>query len=97
MDNLIPLTQRPMSHRMNEIKPEHCYTKQEVDDLIEKAIEDAIRKHNRNASLISMCLGLVFIALFAEGFFRVIGMIPPFMGIDVSLIKDIVEKVKEAL
>jgi hypothetical protein len=86
-----------MSHRMNEIKPEHCYTKQEVDDLIEKAIEDAIRKHNRNASLISMCLGLVFIALFAEGFFRVIGMIPPFMGIDVSLMKDIVEKVKEAL
>tara|TARA_Y100000052_G_scaffold373_1_gene402 strand:+ start:116 stop:364 length:249 start_codon:yes stop_codon:yes gene_type:complete len=82
---------------MNEIKPEHCYTKQEVDDLIEKAIEDAIRKHNRNASLISMCLGLVFIALFAEGFFRVIGMIPPFMGIDVSLMKDIVEKVKEAL
>ena len=82
---------------MNEIKPEHCYTKQEVDDLIEKAIEDAIRKHNRNASLISMCLGIVFIALFAEGFFRVIGMIPPFMGIDVSLIKDIVEKVKEAL
>ena len=86
-----------MSHRMNEIKPEHCYTKQEVDDLIEKAIEDAIRKHNRNASLISMCLGIVFIALFAEGFFRVIGMIPPFMGIDVSLMKDIVEKVKEAL
>ena len=86
-----------MSHRMNEIKPEHCYTKQEVDDLIEKAIEDAIRKHNRNASLISMCLGVVFIALFAEGFFRVIGMIPPFMGIDVSLMKDIVEKVKEAL
>tara|TARA_R100001510_G_C7620956_1_gene181881 strand:- start:422 stop:670 length:249 start_codon:yes stop_codon:yes gene_type:complete len=82
---------------MNEIKPEHCYTKQEVDRLIEKAIEDAIRKHNRNASLISMCLGIIFIALFAEGFFRVIGMIPPFMGIDVSLIKDIVEKVKEAL
>jgi hypothetical protein len=44
-----------------------------------------------------MCLGIIFIALFAEGFFRVIGMIPPFMGIDVSLIKDIVEKVKEAL
>ena len=86
-----------MSYRMNEIKPEHCYTKQEVDRLIEKAIEDAIRKHNRNASLISMCLGIIFIALFAEGFFRVIGMIPPFMGIDVSLIKDIVEKVKEAL
>jgi|TARA_B100000900_G_scaffold344093_1_gene308086 hypothetical protein len=82
---------------MNEIKPEHCYTKQEVDRLIEKAIEDAIRKHNRNASLISMCLGIIFIALFAEGFFRVIGMIPPFMGIDVSLIKDIVEKVREAL
>jgi len=80
---------------MNELKPEHCYTKEEVDKLIEKAIDDAIRKHNRNAATISMILGIIFLALFAEGFFRVMGMIPPFLGIDASVIQDIVDRVKE--
>jgi len=84
-----------MAHRMNELKPEHCYTKEEVDKLIEKAIDDAIRKHNRNAATISMILGIIFLALFAEGFFRVMGMIPPFLGIDASVIQDIVDRVKE--
>ncbi len=84
-----------MAHRMHELKPEHCYTKQEVDELIKTAIEDAIRKHNRNAATISMILGIIFLALFAEGFFRVMGMIPPFLGIDASVIGDIVEKVKQ--
>ena len=37
----------------------------------------------------------VFLALFAEGFFRVIGMIPPFMGIDVDMMQDIIDRVKE--
>jgi len=45
--------------------------------------------------MISMCLGIVFLALFAEGFFRVIGMIPPFMGIDVNLMQDVIDNVKE--
>ncbi len=58
-------------------------------------IEDAIRQHNRNASIISMCLGIIFLALFAEGFFRVIGMIPPFMGIDVNMMQDIIDRVRE--
>jgi hypothetical protein len=80
---------------MTEMKPEHCYTKEEVDKLIEKAIDDAIRKHNRNAATISMILGIIFLALFAEGFFRVMGMIPPFLGIDASVIQDIVDRVKE--
>ena len=82
-----------MAHRMTQLKPEHCYTKAEVDRLIKDAIDEAMRKHNRNASIISMCLGILFLALFAEGFFRVIGMIPPFMGIDVNMIQDVVDKV----
>jgi hypothetical protein len=80
-----------MSHRMNEIKPAHYITKEECEQMI----EDAIRQHNRNASIISMCLGIIFLALFAEGFFRVIGMIPPFMGIDVNMMQDIIDRVRE--
>ena len=73
-----------MTHRMDEIKPVHYVTKEEC----EKMIDNAINKHNRNASIISMCLGIIFLALFAEGFFRVIGMIPPFMGIDVDMMQE---------
>ena len=80
-----------MAHRMDEIKPAHYITKEECEEMI----EDAIRQHNRNASIISMCLGILFLALFAEGFFRVIGMIPPFMGIDVDVMQEIIDNVKE--
>ena len=38
-----------MGHRFEQIQPPHCYTKQEVDNLIKDAIEEAMRKHNRNA------------------------------------------------
>ncbi len=82
-----------MSHRMEELKPEHYVTEKQCKEMI----DEAIRQHNRNASILSMCLGLIFLALFAEGFFRVIGMIPPFLGIDVSIIHEVVEKVKEQL
>ena len=41
-------------------------TKEEVQEMI----DDAIRKHNRNASIISMCVGWVVLALFAEGLLR---------------------------
>ena len=47
-----------MAHRMEEIKPAHYVTKEEC----EKMIEYAINKHNRNASIISFCLGIVFLA-----------------------------------
>jgi len=40
-------------------------------------IDAAIRRHNRNASIISMCVGWVVLALFAEGLLRLIGTIPP--------------------
>ena len=48
-------------------------TKEQVQEMI----DDAIRKHNRNASIISMCVGWVVLALFAEGLLRLIGVIPP--------------------
>ena len=62
-----------MSHRFDEIKPPHHITKQEVQEMIDAAI----RQHNRNASIISMCVGWVVLALFAEGLLRLIGVIPP--------------------
>jgi hypothetical protein len=52
------------------------------DELISRAevqemIDAAIRRHNRNASIISMCVGWVVLALFAEGLLRLVGVIPP--------------------
>jgi hypothetical protein len=80
---------------MTELKPEHCYTKAEVDKLVKDAIDEAMRKHNRNASLISMCLGILFLAAFVDGFLRAIGVIPPFMNIDINLMNQVIDKVKE--
>ena len=80
---------------MTELKPEHCYTKAEVDKLVKDAIDEAMRKHNRNASLISMCLGILFLAAFVDGFLRAIGVIPPFKNIDINLMNQVIDKVKE--
>ena len=44
---------------------------------VREMIDAAIRRHNRNASIISMCVGWVVLALFAEGLLRLIGVIPP--------------------
>ena len=60
-------------------------------------IAEAITRHNRNASMISMTLGIILLALFAEGLFRMMGLIPPFMGIDVNVINDIVDKVTQQI
>ena len=62
-----------MAHRMMEMKSEHYVTKEECQEMIDAAI----RRHNRNASIISMCVGWVVLALFAEGLLRLIGVIPP--------------------
>ena len=48
-------------------------------DEVQEMIDDAIRKHNRNAGIISMCVGWVVLALFAEGLLRLIGVIPPLL------------------
>ena len=55
---------------------------QEQDEFVTRSevremIDDAIRRHNRNASIISMCVGWVVLALFAEGLLRLVGAIPP--------------------
>ena len=77
------------------------YTKKEVDQLIQAAVDEAraideesMRKHNRTATIISMILGFICLALFVDGLLRILGIIPPFMDLDVNVIDDIVEKVE---
>ncbi len=48
-----------------------------TEEKVQEMIDAAIRRHNRNASIISMCVGWVVLALFAEGLLRLIGVIPP--------------------
>tara|TARA_B100000941_G_scaffold83437_1_gene57454 strand:- start:188 stop:538 length:351 start_codon:yes stop_codon:yes gene_type:complete len=71
-------------------KNQETFTREECEAMI----EFAINQHNRNAGLISMALGFTFIALFADGLFRVLGLIPPFMGLDVNIIQDVVDAIK---
>ena len=77
------------------------YTKEEVDNLIAEALaearridEESMRKHNRDATVISMILGFTALALFVDGLLRLLGIIPPFMGIGIDLLDKIVEKVE---
>ena len=53
--------------------PPDWVTKEEVQEMI----DDAIRRHNRNASIISFCVGWVVLALFSEGLLRLLGIILP--------------------
>ena len=78
-----------------------CYTKAEVDTMIAAAVAEAraideasMRKHNRDATIISMILGFTCLALFVDGLLRILGIIPPFAGLDVNVIDQIVEKVE---
>ena len=77
------------------------YTKAEVDALIKYAIEEArkideasMRKHNREATVISMILGFTTLALFVDGLLRLLGIIPPFMELDIDLLDKIVDRVE---
>ena len=77
------------------------YTKAEVDQMIADALAEAraideasMRKHNRDATIISMILGFTCLALFVDGLLRILGIIPPFAGLDVNVIDDIVDKVE---
>ena len=56
--------------------------------------EESMRKHNREATIISMILGFTALALFVDGLLRILGIIPPFMNIDVDIIDQIVERVE---
>ena len=66
-------------------------------DEVQLMIDAAMAKHNRTASLISMILGFITLALFLDGLLRMMGIIPPFMGIDVDIIDNVVDKVKSSL
>jgi len=77
------------------------YTKDEVEKLLKETLDEARRideesmaKHNRDATVISMILGFTALALFVDGLLRLLGIIPPFMGIDIDLLDKIVEKVE---
>ena len=77
------------------------YTKQEVNQLIAEAVaearridEESMRKHNRDATVISMILGFTTLALFVDGLLRMLGIIPPFMNIDVDILEKIVQRVE---
>ena len=75
------------------------YTKEEVDQLIQYAVneakridEESMRKHNREATMISMALGFTTLALFVDGLLRLLGIVPPFMDINISIIDEIMKK-----
>ena len=77
------------------------YTKAEVDAMVAEALEEARRideasmaKHNREATIISMILGFTALALFLDGTLRLLGIIPPFMDIDISIVDKIADKVE---
>ena len=53
-----------------------------------------MRKHNREATIISMILGFTTLALFVDGLLRILGIIPPFMDLDVDIIDKIVDRVE---
>tara|TARA_B000000557_G_scaffold222401_1_gene191194 strand:+ start:31 stop:372 length:342 start_codon:yes stop_codon:yes gene_type:complete len=77
------------------------YTKKEVDAMVAEAVEEARRideasmaKHNREATVISMILGFTCLALFLDGLLRILGIIPPFMHLDVNVIDEIKNQVE---
>ena len=63
-------------------EPPDWDTKEECQEMI----NNAIRKHNRNARIISMFVGFLILGLFSEGLLRLIGAIPPlFPWMDIHL------------
>ena len=106
-----PLTDVPVERSVTEEKiRKYTYTKDEVDVLISAAVEKAVTeatrideesmaKHNRDATVISMILGFTTLALFVDGLLRMLGIIPPFMEIDINILDkietDIVDRIKQ--
>tara|TARA_B100000945_G_scaffold272274_1_gene234619 strand:- start:221 stop:604 length:384 start_codon:yes stop_codon:yes gene_type:complete len=106
-----PLTDVPIERTVTEEKiRKYTYTKDEVDVLISDAVKEAVSeatrideesmaKHNRDATVISMILGFTTLALFVDGLLRMLGIIPPFMEIDINILDkietDIVDRIKQ--
>ena len=84
-----------------EVIKKLCYTKAEIDAMIAEAVEEARRideasmaKHNREATIISMILGFTALALFVDGLLRILGIIPPFMHLDVNVIDQVKNQIE---
>ena len=82
-----------------------AYTKEEVDFMISEAVKEAVdearkideasmAKHNRDATVISMILGFTALALFVDGLLRLLGIVPPFMHIDIDILQRVVDRVE---
>ena len=101
-----PLTDVPKERTVTEEKiRKYTYTKDEVDELIADAVKEAVAeavkideasmaKHNRDATVISMILGFTTLALFVDGLLRMLGIIPPFMDLDVNILEKIADRVE---
>ena len=106
-----PLSDVPKERTITEEKiRKYTYTKEEVDVLISNAVREAVAeakrideesmaKHNRDATVLSMILGFTTLALFVDGLLRMLGIIPPFMDLDVNILDkietDIIDKIKQ--
>ena len=106
-----PITDYPRERSLSEEKiRKYAYTKEEVNVLIEAAVKEAVdearridnesmAKHNREATVISMILGFTTLALFVDGLLRMLGIIPPFMHLDVNILDkietDVIDKIKQ--
>ena len=106
-----PLSDVPKERTVTEEKiRKYTYTKEEVDVLISNAVKEAVEeakrideesmaKHNRDATVISMILGFTTLALFVDGLLRMLGIVPPFMEIDINILDkietDIIDRVKQ--
>ena len=78
-----------------------CYTKEQVDAMVAAAVDEAraideasMAEHNFKATIISMILGGLCLSLFVDGLLRLLGIIPPFADIDISIVDKIAEKVE---
>jgi len=101
-----PLSDVPVERTVTEEKiRKYTYTKEEVDALISDAVKEAVdearkideesmAKHNRDATVLSMILGFTALALFVDGLLRVLGIVPPFMDLDVNILEKIADKVE---
>ena len=106
-----PLSDVPRERSISREKiTKYAYTKDEVDALIDAAVdravaearridEESMAKHNRDATVISMILGFTTLALFVDGLLRMLGIIPPFMHLDVNILDrietEIIDKIKQ--
>ena len=101
-----PLTDVPVERSVSQEKiKKYTYSKVEVDVLIDAAVEKAVAearkideesmaKHNRDATVLSMILGFTTLALFVDGLLRMLGIVPPFMHIDVNILERIIDRVE---